>query len=282
MGLLGKGDWPAVTFRCCDTEWVVAAAGESAPSDLLVAQSEALRLESILNSFDPKSAVAELNRTGTVVDATVAEVARLGLDMKARTHGVFDIAQGNLEQRIKAFIGQRGAKPAPVTEENVVRIQGDKVVANGPVDLNGIAKGWMADQVAQKLHEHGVRGFVNAGGDIARPQGLVHIDGPYGGTIATLQTTWNVATSGTSRRRRDEVTHLYDPRTGQIGAPHDQVTVLSRTSCAEADALGTVLSVLPTWEALALAESWPGVEALFVRNGYTWWTRGFEAHVAAS
>lgn len=283
-----SGDWQQARFHCCDTDWLVAAPGPRAADAVDLARREALRLESILNAFDARSAVATLNRDGRVTDPVVARVARRALELERRTEGVFSIQQGRLEHELKAFI-RGGPPPAAATAANPVRVEGDTVLAAAPVDLNGIAKGWMADRVAETLEAAGAPGFVDAGGDIARPRGRVHIDapghaGPAGGSstysIATLQTTWNIATSGTTRRQRDGLSHLYDPRTGRVAAHHEQVTVVAREDCALADVLATVLCVLPSLEALAVAQRWPDVEAMFVAHGRVWWTTGFEDHVA--
>lgn len=267
------------TFRCCDTGWSVGALGPQAAVVARAAEGEALRLESILNAFDERSAVARLNREGNVTHPVVAAVVRRGLEMRKRTEGAFDITQGALEQEVKAYIRGQAALVQPRLRPNDVKVAGDTVTATAPVDLNGIAKGWMADQVLAGMRTSGHDGFVDAGGDIANPLHPVAIDAPGGGTIAVLDTRWNVATSGTSNRRRGAIDHLYDPRTGRVGGVQQQVTVLSRRDCCEADVLGTVLCILPPEQALGLAESWDGVEALFVRDGQVWWTRGFESHV---
>lgn len=270
------------TFRCCDTEWTIGTTGLQAGSRVQAAQSEALRLESILNAFDPQSAVSDLNRAGHVTNPVVAAVVERALDIRRRTRGVFDIAQGDLEKAIKSYIRGDAESVSPSRVDNLVTVDGDFVTAAGRVDLNGIAKGWIVDRVYETLRGDGdasVEAFVDGGGDIAHPIGPIAIDAPGGGTVAVLDTRWNVATSGNSRRRRGDVDHLYDPRTGRVGSIQQQVTVLSQLDCTEADALATVLCVLPPLEATALAESWIGVEALFVRNGQVWWTRGFESHI---
>jgi len=268
-------------FRCCDTAWSIGVAAPDSQARLAAARQEAFRLEARLNAFDDRSAVSLLNRKGEVRDPTVAAVVRRALAFRDRTGGAFDIAQGRLEHHVKAYIRGQAQEFAPRLGRNRIELDGDVVRATAPVDLNGIAKGWMADRVWETLTGSGaVAGFVDAGGDISHPQGRVAIDAPGGGTVAVLDTAWNVATSGTSNRRRGTVSHLYDPRTGHAGASQQQVTVLSAADACEADVLATVLCVLPPEQALGLASAWGGVEALFIRNGEVWWTGGFESHVA--
>lgn len=279
MATLVEPPLRTATFRCCDTQWELGATGSKAANCIEAARRHALHLESILNAFDERSAVSHLNRTGSVTDPVVAAVVRRALQMRERTQGAFDLTQGGLEASVKAYI--RGASQTiPFgRSENRVEVDGDTVTATARIDLNGIAKGWMVDRVWEEARGQDGQAFVDGGGDIAHPLRPIAIDAPHGGTIAVLDTDWNVATSGNARRRRGGVDHLYDPRTGRVGATQQQVTVLSRLDCTEADALATVLCVLPPLGATALAESWDGVEALFVRNDHVWWTRGFEAHV---
>ncbi len=246
---------------------------------LAVGRREALRLQAILDAFDPASAVSRLNRDGSVDDPTVAAVVRRALEVGVRTQGAFDIRQGRLEHAIKSYL--RGDKPAhfPRPMPNAVLVQGDAVRAEGALDLNGIAKGWMADRVRERMAAVGAEdAFVDAGGDLTPPPGPVAVETPGGHLLAVLRTSWSVATSGNANRRRGPVDHIYDPRTGRAGARHDQVTVLARRDTAEADALATTLCSLPRTEAWRLADQWDGIEALFVHRDKVWWTRGFLAH----
>ncbi len=274
-------DHPApssLAFRCCDTSWTLQASGPGAEAALAAGQGEARRLERILNAFDPESAVSRLNRDGVVEDAVVVEVVRRGLEVAERTGGAFDIRQGRLERAVKAHLrGGDAAFPAPAA--NHVEVEGDRVRVDGPIDLNGIAKGWMADRVREAMEPHGVTAFVDAGGDLTPPPGPVAVESPGGGLLAVLETGWSVATSGNQNRRRGTVDHIYDPRTGHVGCRHEQVTVLSERDTAEADALATTLCSLPRADAWRLARSWDGLEALFVHEGKVWWTWGFLRHV---
>lgn len=269
----------SLAFRCCDTRWELHIAGNDPDSALAAGQETALRLERILNAFDPASAVSRLNREGTVQDPIVAAVVRRALDVSDRTQGAFDFRQGRLEHAVKAHL--RAGSPAdfPRPLANRVEVDGDQVRCHAPLDLNGIAKGWMADRVRESMVDAGARhAFVDAGGDLTPPPGRVAVEAPDGVLLAVLRTPWSVATSGNANRRRGAVDHIYDPRTGHVGARHDQVTVLSCRDTAEADALATTLCSLPREGAWRLADQWSGIEALFVHHGKVWWTRGFLDH----
>lgn len=295
-------------FDCCDTTFLVRVEGVRAGAAADAAVRRARELEGRLNAFDSQSAVAELNETGRVADRHVAAVVRRALAYGERTDGAFDVRHGEFEHDLKAYIrGETAAPPAPAAgsdattndsgdatdsasesdaatladDDPTVTVDRDVVTTTAPLDLNGLAKGYVVDRSAEALRGAGRRGFVSGGGDISRPTGLVGVEDPRGGDapLAVLDTDWNVASSGGYRRRRGGVDHVYDPRTGRAGARHDAVTVVAERDCTEADALATTLSVLSLDEALALAADWPGVEALVVRDGDRHATDGFDAHV---
>jgi FAD:protein FMN transferase len=102
-----------------------------------------------------------------------------------------------------------GARPLPPLPEVLeVRAGGARVAAGSGVDLGGIAKGWMADQLSDVLAPSCV---VNLGGDL-RVRGRW----PIGMGEATLMLRdQGAATSSTRKRRWGGVHHLIDPRTGR-------------------------------------------------------------------
>jgi thiamine biosynthesis lipoprotein len=271
------------TFRCCDTTFLVTASGYRADATVERARETALTLESQLDAFDPGSAVSRLNEDGVVENHHVAWLVRRGLEYHERTGGVFDVHQGRVEHDLKAYLrGDRATLPATF-DGGSVAVDGDRVTADGPVDLNGLAKGYVVDRAAAELAGVGRRGFVSGGGDMTPPTGAVAVESPYGDAdpITVLDTDWNVATSGGYRRRRGDVDHVYDPTTGRLGARQDSVTVVAARDCTEADALATVLAALPVDRALELVASWPGAEALLVTGGVVRRSAGFGDHEIA-
>jgi FAD:protein FMN transferase len=101
------------------------------------------------------------------------------------------------------------ARPLPPLPEVLEVRPGQARVARGSgVDLGGIAKGWMADRLAETL---GPMCVVNLGGDL-RARGRW----PIGVGEATLMLRdQGAATSSTRKRRWGDVHHLIDPRTGR-------------------------------------------------------------------
>lgn len=269
-------------FDCCDTTFELSATGWRSSDALDTAETTARSLAAQLDAFDEESAVATLNRTGSVTNPHVATVVRRGLDYRELTNGTFDVRQGVLEHALKAYL--RGDVDEPPTSRIVgeITVTGDSVTASQPVDLNGLAKGYIVDRTAEALTGLGRRGFVDGGGDLSSPTGPVAIESPYGdeAPLATLDTRWNVATSAGYNRRREGVDHLYNPTSTELGSRHDLVTVVAERDCMEADALATTAATQPREAALSLLDEWDGAEALVVHAGVFHRTAGFEDHVA--
>jgi len=269
------------TFRCCDTDFRVQAAGLRASHAVSAARRTAKTLEGQLDAFDETSAVSELNDDGAVRNEHVARLVRRGLEYYDRTDRVFDIHQGRVEHDLKEFVrGTRESLPETF-ETGTVTVDDDHVRTSVPLDLNGLAKGYVVDRAAATLDGVGRRGFVSGGGDMSPPTGPVAIESPYGDDtpLKTLDTDWAVATSGGYRRERSGTDHIYDPTAERLGSRHESVTVVAERDCAEADAVATTLAALPLGEAESLAEEWPHLEALIVHNGVFHTTENFTDHV---
>ncbi|MFB6243570.1 MAG: FAD:protein FMN transferase [Halobaculum sp.] len=268
-------------FRCCDTQFVARAAGVRTQRAVDEARATAQRIERQLDAFDEESAVAELAREGVVENEHVARVVRRGVAYYEQTDGVFDIHQGRVEHELKSFLDGETASPPETFDTGAVRVDGPVVETNTPLDLNGLAKGYIVDRAAATLDGLGRTGFVSGGGDSSPPTGPVAVESPYGDErpIRTLDTDWAVATSGGYRRQRDGVDHLYDPTTEHVGSRHDSVTVVAQRDCTEADAAATTLAALPPDDARVVAAEWAGVEALLVHDGRIETTAGFHDHV---
>lgn len=104
------------------------------------------------------------------------------------------------------------------------------------VDLGGLAKGWMADRLVDRL---GDNALAELGGDLAaRGAGPIGEGWPigFGGQTVALH-DGGAATSGTWRRRWGGVHHLIDPRTGRPAETDlQEVEVIARTG-VEAEVL---------------------------------------------
>jgi len=274
------------SFDCCDSSFQVAAWGPRAGRAVERGVDRARSLERTLDAFDRDSAVATLRSSGSVTNRHVARVVERAVEYHDRTDGRFDPRHGDVERAVKSYVrGETDEVDAAFVvdvdgDERSVTVDGDRVESSVDLDLNGLAKGYLVDRVAESLRGVVTRGFVDGGGDLSPPPGPVGVERPNGGGhVTVLDTDWAVASSGNYRRTRGPVDHLYDPVEGCVGARHDQVTVVAHRDTLEADALATALSVTPLEAALERAEAWPGAEALVYSGDETHQTEGFDAHV---
>ncbi len=197
------------------------------------------------------------------------------------THGLFDPTIGAVS-RLWEF--HPGAKPpeadsiaaalAAVGLGRRPREEGRDVV----LDVGGIAKGYALEAAAEEIERLGFRAaMLNAGGDIkivgGKPGGgpwriaIRHPRSP-GEVIGCLEVgPCSIATSGDYERffTYDGVRyhHILDPRDGMPAAASVSVTVIGRDA-GLCDALATGFFVMGADEALAVAESLPGIEAVFI------------------
>ncbi|WP_242401905.1 FAD:protein FMN transferase [Halorhabdus tiamatea] len=275
---LGKD---AGEFRCCDTDFRIQAMGLRASYAVAAVRRTAKTLEQQLDAFDATSAVSELNKKGAVKNDHVARLVRRGLEYYDRTDHVFDIHQGRVEHDLKDFLRGTQHSLPDTFETGTVTVDNDHVRTSAPLDLNGLAKGYIVDQAAETLDGLGRHGFVSGGGDMSPPTGPVAIESPYGDDtpLKTLDTDWAVATSGGYRRERDGTDHIYDPTAERLGSRHESVTVVARRDCMEADAVATTLAALSLADAKSLAQEWPHLDALIIHDGVFHPTTNFTDHV---
>jgi len=146
------------------------------------------------------------------------------------------------------------------------------------VDFGGIAKGYAVDLGVAAARAAGSGPvLLEAGGDLfaaGRPEPdsrwTIGVRDPVRirGIAARFEVEDEaVATSGTYFQRRTvngrSVSHLIDPRTGE---PVERVlsSTIVAPDCMTADALATATAVMEPAAALALVESLPGVEGLWI------------------
>ena len=215
-------------------------------------------------------------------------VLRLGLDIGRASGGAFDIGMGDAvtawgfgsEVAAPASIRAAMAAPRRLAHE-VLEIRTHHVCKREPIalDLNGIAKGYAVDLLAETLQDHGISdALVGIDGEM-RALGLrsdgaawtVAVEAPdpqrrAPHSILALEDA-AVATSGDYRHwvevQGRRLSHTMDPTRGAplIASPAS-VTVVART-CAAADAWATALMVLGPGRGAALARR-HGLDALFL------------------
>lgn len=245
-----------------------------------------------MSTWRPDSDLMRLNAAPVgdwvVMPRQTAEVLRLGLAIGQLSGGAFDMGVGDAvtawgfgplqadAPRIRAAM-QANRVPA----HDAIEIQQSRVRKTAPIalDLNGIAKGYGVDQLANVMHAHGiVDALVGIDGEMRalglRPDGApwtIAVEGPDPDrraphSVLALQQA-AVATSGDYRHwvqvRGRRLSHTMDPARGApLTASPASVTVVAPT-CAEADGWATALMVMGADCGAMLARRL-GLDALFL------------------
>jgi thiamine biosynthesis lipoprotein len=312
MGLHTPRHLVTTTFRAMNTQIEMQLAIDAtepglaeriatAEGNLETATARLRSLEATLTRFDPASELSALNRASGAwfsASADLFEVTRLAVEARAACGGLFDPTILNALEaagydRTFDDIGQRERGPLPAAapasagasidldpERRAIRLE-----AGARLDLGGIAKGWIVDQVIDGPLSSYANCLVSAGGDL-RVRG-----GPRPGRVwsvgirdprSDLQPDTGepfppiaivplgrgaLATSGIVKRwwlvegqRRH---HLIDPRTGQPADPaaaEPGERILSATAlaplCWQADVLAKLLMLAQPAARASLAP-WP-------------------------
>jgi len=261
--------------------------GAAAEREMRLVAARVRAWAAMLTRHDPTSQLMRLNgdpRPRVAVGPTLAAALRWALDAGDLTAGVVDASLLDARLRVEHEAGAApapadGAFPAPSRDARRWDIAaGDRhrsgVVARPPgvrLDLDGTAKGWLADRALARLHWPGA--LVDADGDIAAraapgetwevgigdprdDEALLGILTLPGGLLGAR--AYGVATSGTSIHRwgsaEDARHHLIDPATG-TPARSDvvQATVLA-WSAREAEAYAKTIVILGAAAGLDLVE----------------------------
>ncbi|WP_071673741.1 FAD:protein FMN transferase [Nioella nitratireducens] len=228
-----------------------------------------------MSTWKPDSDLMRLNASPLdewiKVPAALMKVVEIGLNIGRVSGGAFDIAMGDAVTawgfgpetadgaRIQnALSSDRAAAPQVID----VDLPAHRIRKTAPValDLNGIAKGFGVDRLAEVLTDHGITdALVGIDGEMRalglRPDGepwTIAVENPNPErrealSILGLQDA-AVATSGDYRHwvevQGHRLSHTMDPAKGApLAASPASVTVVART-CAEADAWATALMVL--------------------------------------
>ena len=276
---------------------VSRASKDQAEQGMGQAFAEMERLIAVFDRYQTQTAISTLNQQGSLADAPAEFLALIDASRtySRLTGGAFDVTVQpvlNLLARHSNPAGTMHIDRAEMAAAlSLVGMDGIRTSAGRialtrsgmGVTLDGIAKGYIADQAARALEAQGLHNYViNAGGDI-RCQGekrpgvawTVAVEDPakQGAYPAVLSMrSGAIATSGIYERYFDKArthNHLLIPATGASPTERQSVTVKAPTAM-QADALATALSVMPQAEALRLINSLPDCACLFVsKNGKT-------------
>ena len=226
-----------------------------------------------LTRYDPASELSRLNaRSGRWIAVSVELEALLRVALAAweRSGGLVHVAVlpaliaagygADFDAGTTAIGAPIGPLP-PLPTVLEVRTGEARLAPGTAVDLGGIAKGWLADRLVERL---GPNSLANLAGDLfARGPGTTGDGWPVGfGGQTVLLSDLGAATSGRTKRHWNEgLHHLIDPRTGWPAAVGDlgEVSVLA-SSGAEAEMYAKTAFLLGSRAAAAewLAPRSPG------------------------
>ena len=262
------------------------------------------RLEYIFSDFQPQSEVNKLcknsdGKTPIKVSDHLFRVLQQARQVSESSDGAFDVTIRPVIRLWRRAINQkqkklpdpeRLAKAKSLVDYRLVHLdpKDRTVLLEKPgmqLDLGGISKGYIIDQVLELFRKRGInRALVDIGGDMAmgdpppEKKGWVVEVAPLEGRDKAkdhkpfrLLTLSNcaVATSGDTARFVEingrRYSHLIDPRTGIGITDHSNVTVIA-PDATMADALASAVSILGPEKGLKLIEKTPDVEAMIFRR----------------
>lgn len=260
--------------------------------------------ENYFSNTIPDSDISQINASGgtpvTVHDETI-ELLQEGISYGVLSNGRFDITIGKLSDlwdiSTKALLEETDADMIPKESEIAaalstvdyrnIKINGNTVTLSNPdtqIDLGGIAKGYIADRMKEFLNENGITsGFINLGGNFlalgAKQNGdayVVGIQKPFaedGAVLASVEVTdQTVVSSGVYERYFTvDGTHYHHILDISTGYPYETnllgVTIITNES-VDGDALSTTCFSLGLEDGMALIESIPDTEAIFITDDY--------------
>jgi len=280
---------------------------DAVADDILARLGEYHRLYTIYHRFDGVENLCTVNETvdgahrTVTVERPIIDMLLFARDMYDRTHGRVNIAMGSVLSLWHSYrsIGKDNPDEAslPPMEsleraaehcdigKMVIDEEKGTVTLTDPLmklDVGAVAKGYATECVARYLEEKGVTGYVlNVGGNIravgSKPDGedwTVGIENPSGGDyLEYLQIAGkSVVTSGSYQRYYyvdgKPYHHIIHPDTLMPAEGYLSVSVICQDS-GLGDALSTALFCMTTEEGLALIESIPEAEAMWIAEDGT-------------
>ncbi|HXH50986.1 MAG TPA: FAD:protein FMN transferase [Terriglobia bacterium] len=272
--------------------------------------ARAEELEQIMSDYRADSELMRLTRNGAKapfpVSSDLYSVLAKSLWASKLSQGAFDVSIGPLVDlwrsarksgrlpdpaeiaKAKALVDFRNIELDPVHHTVFLKRAGMKL------DLGAIGKGYAADQMLAVLQSQGIhQALIVAGGEVITgepPPGSsgwrVRIDtaGSEAGIApCTLSLSAHaVSTSGDEHQFLEvnghRYSHIINPRTGWALEGKSSTTVIAGDSTT-ADALATAFSTMSVSDGIRVAQSLPGVSALWVRRVGGEWkhytSRGF-------
>ena len=263
------------------------------------------RYEQLLSKTIDASDVSRINNAmgqTVTVNPETWEILRRAKEISAQTGGAFSItiapvtALWSFTDTVTNMVPTDEArlKMLPLVDDQQIALGENNTVtlpAGMEIDLGGIAKGYIADKVADIIREKAYAGIVSLGGNVytvgKKPDGSafsVGIKDPHNpaASKAIIYTgDGTVVTSGTYERGFSfggvRYHHILDPETGWPSQSDLVSATFVMDSSMTADALATACIVIGSEKSLALAKELQ-LDAMFIdKDGQAFFTEGFEA-----
>lgn len=265
------------------------------------------QLDKTLSRTVEVSDVSKINSAGgqwvEVSDYTL-DVIKAGIHYSEISGGAFDITIGTVTDLWDYHSDDPQVPSQAVIDEALshvgyqkIQIDGNRVRLTDPktqIDLGGIAKGYVADQIAALMQEMGVTsGIVNLGGNVvtigSKPEAegfVVGIEKPYSDRTETIGSVTSanqtIVTSGVYERQFEVdgkiYHHILSTKTGYpVETDLDAVSLVAEIGHSmDADALSTICLIKGSKEGPAFLES-QGINAIFcLSNGKYVQTKGMK------
>lgn len=240
--------------------------------------SEIQRLENIFSLYDEHSSLSRLNQQKHLSSppTELVDLLKTALRFGSETNGIFDVTIHPVITAYRKHFSKsdtglptdlKQAKQA--VDYRKIRISTNKITLENPraaITLNGIAQGFITDQISNYLREEGLKHtLVDLGEKRAldsHPTGRRWQLGLANGfgihDVAELD---NMALSssggyGTTFETSGKHHHLIDPRTGLSVNHHASVHVIAKTATT-ADALSTTLATCKLEESNEIEDRFP-------------------------
>lgn len=266
----------------------------AAEEAMALAYDEIDRLTNLMNRFDEKTAIGQLNNEGVLknISPDIIPVIHAAFRYYHLTDGAFDISVKPLMDLYeKRLLGNKKTYPTQKEIKETLNLIGlDKVELTGTtlrfkrpgmgITLDGIAKGYIVDRASELLCSLNIDNhLINAGGDV-RATGTKQDKQPWKVAIQDPRkqkdyrdiihlTNSSIATSGNYENFFDKEKmfhHIIDPRTGFSPQLCSSVSVIAH-SAMDADALSTSVFVMTPDKGTCFINSLTDCESLIITRG---------------
>ena len=276
------------------------------------------KLYDIYKAYDGVTNLYTVNRSqGTAVktDSKIIDLLKYSKNLYTKTNGKLNVALGSVLSIWHDYRAQglndpanavlppikllKNAAPHTRFEDVIIDSAAQTVLIKDKsltLDVGAIAKGYATEQVAKRMLDNGISGYIlNIGGNVkivgARPDGgkwAIGIENPDRSSseayVEELQLDkMSLVTSGSYQRfytvNGKNYNHIIDPDTLYPAEFFASVSVLCEDS-ALADGLSTTLFCMPYEDGKKLVEGFEGVHAMWVTpNGEKLYSKEFKAYI---